>query len=188
MSKHKARQIAKIIEATLSLLQSEGLSRLNFSNIAKTAGLTRQTVYNYFPDVETIIAQALDAHAQAMEKHLLKIIKTANGAREKLQVFAQFQISISSPEHNNISLEAALSPKVRERLAKHENSIKTTLKNAIKLGIKNKELPKNLEPTIASDLVWGLAQGAANAATIHPKQKPMLLDAVNRAIWAALCN
>lgn len=186
MSKHKTRQIARIIEATLSLIHSDGLSRLSFSNIAKTAGVTRQTVYNYFPDVETIIAQALDAHSEAMEQHLLEIIQTPNTTRQKLRAFAQFQISMASPEHNSISLEAGLSAKVRARLAGHKNSIKTALKNAIAQGIKNKELPKNLEPALASELVWGLVQGATDAATAYPEQKPALLDAVDRAIWAAL--
>ena len=186
MSKHKTRQIARIIEATLNLIHSDGISRLSFSNIAEAAGVTRQTVYNYFPDVEAIIAQALDAHSEAMEQHLLEIIQTANGTREKLQAFAQFQISTASPEHNNISLEAGLSAKVRARLAGHKNAVKTALEGAVAQGIKNKELPKNLDPALASELVWGLVQGAADAATIHPDQKPMLLGAVDRAIWAAL--
>ncbi len=186
MSKHKTRQIARIIEATLKLIHADGLSRLSFSSIAETAGVTRQTVYNYFPDVESIIAQALDAHSEAMEQHLLEIIQTTKGTREKLRAFAQFQISMASPEHNNISLEAGLSAEVRARLSGHKNAIKAALKRAIALGTKNKELSKNLEPVIASELVWGLVQGAVDAATIHPDQKSSLLGAVDRAIWAAL--
>lgn len=188
MSKHKTRQINRITEATFQLIHDEGLSRLSISKVAEVAGVTRQTVYNYFPDVESIIAQAVDAHSKAMEQHLIEVMDAADGPFDKLRAFAEFQISIASPEHENVSLEAGLSSESRNRIAEHMDAVKTALGQVIEVGIRGGVLSKDVDPATASELIWGMVESAANAAIKHPNQKPYLLDAVAKAMWAALTD
>ena len=189
MSKHKTRQITRITQATLALIGNEGLSCVSISKVADAAGMTRQTVYNYFPDVEHIIAHALEAHAKAMEQHLLEIIAAAANPREKLVAFAQFQIFLASSEHENVSLEAGLSPEVRERLEQHSNSVKNMLQRVIRAGKKSGDFTGDFDPAVAGELVWAIAQGAANAAARYPdNNKPCFLEAVEKAMWAVLSD
>ncbi|VAW16499.1 hypothetical protein MNBD_ALPHA12-764 [hydrothermal vent metagenome] len=182
MSKHKARQIARITQATLALIGDEGLSRLSISRVADAAGVTRQTVYNYFPDVDAIIAHALEEHGKAMERHLLEIIVAAATPREKLVAFAQFQIELASSGHENISLEAGLPIEVRQRLDQHSNSLKNMLQRVIGAGIKSGDF----DPAVAGELVWEIARGGANAAAKHPERKLYFLGAVEKAMMAIL--
>ncbi len=186
MSRHKTRQINRIIEATIALIDSEGLSQVNMSKIATATGVTRQTVYNYFPDVESIVASAIDAHSSAVEAHLLEVMDAASGVQEKLRALAEFQVSIAASGHSNIGLEAGLSADLRRKLAAHTNPVKKVLADLIDAAQQNGELSAKPDPAVASVLVWELIDSAATVAAKYPDQKTFLTDAVNRAVWAAL--
>ena len=186
MSKHRARQISRIVQATLNLIGDDGLSGLSISKVAAAAGMTRQTIYNYFPDVGAIIEAALEEHGKAMELHLLETIANAASPREKLLAFAHFQISIASSGHENVFLEAALSFEARQRLEQHSVSVKRELRRAIKAGIGSGDFTEQIDPAITAELVWGFAKAAASAAAAHPDKKPYFREAVEKAIWAIL--
>jgi AcrR family transcriptional regulator len=186
MSKHKERQIGRIIEATLGLIDDAGLSRLSMSKVADAAGLTRQTVYNYFPDVESIIAQALDAHSRAMEEHLLDLIEKADGVHEKLAAFAGFQLSAATHEHENISLQAGLSAKHRDQLAAHPDAVKAALQASLSAAIGSGAISDHIEPAATVELFWGMVEGAAKASIRHPDNQSYLLDSVIAAMRAVL--
>ena len=186
MSDHKTRQTARIVEATLRVLSAEGMSRVSMSKVASAAGVTRQTVYNYFPDVESILARVMDEHASAMERHLLDVLNDAEGPREQLRAFAAFQITHASPEHAGLALELGLSPEVRARIDAHTDGVKSALAETIASGIAEGSFTDGLTPTTAAELQWGLVQGGVEAAMKHPEDKPALIDAVTRAMWAAV--
>lgn len=186
MSQHKTRQINRIVTATLTLIDTEGLSQLSMSAVATAAGLTRQTLYNYFPDIESILASVMDAHSAEVQKHLLGVMDSAIGTRAKLRAFAEFQISVAASGHGKIDLHAALSPAMRAKLEAHAGPVKAALQDVIETAITTKELTMAIEPRIACDLAWRLVEGAASTAEKHPDNQVPLLDAVDRAIWAAL--
>jgi AcrR family transcriptional regulator len=186
MSKHRTRQISRIVQATLNLIGDDGLSGLNISKVAEAAGMTRQTIYNYFPDVGAIIEAALEEHGKAMERHLLETIADAASPHKKLLAFAHFQISIASSGHENVFLEAALPHEARHRLEQHSVSVKRELRRAIQAGIRSGDFTDQIDPAITAELVWGFAKAAASAATMHPDEKPYFREAVEKAMWAIL--
>jgi AcrR family transcriptional regulator len=186
MSKHRTRQISRIVQATLNLIGDDGLSGLNISKVAEAAGMTRQTIYSYFPDVGAIIEAALEEHGKAMERHLLETIADAASPHKKLLAFAHFQISIASSGHENVFLEAALPHEARQRLEQHSVSVKRELRRAIQAGIRSGDFTDQIDPAITAELVWGFAKAAASAATMHPDEKPYFREAVEKAMWAIL--
>ncbi|NOY91356.1 MAG: TetR/AcrR family transcriptional regulator [Deltaproteobacteria bacterium] len=186
MASHKARQTARIVDATLRVIHAGGLSGVSMSKVAAAAGMTRQTVYNYFPDVESIVALALDEHSAAMERHLLDVIDHADGLIEKLRAFATLQISHVSPGHTGFRLEFGLSAQVRARLSAHTDTVKSALEQAIASAIEDGEIEKGIIPSVASELLWGIVEGAMGAALKHPDQKPYLVEAAVKAMHAAV--
>lgn len=178
MSKHKDRQINRIIRATLGLIEHQGLSNLSISNVAKAAGVTRQTIYNYFPDVESIICQTLEVHSKAIEVHQLDLLKSVEDIESKFYALAEFHISNASSAHSNLSLEAGLSRQTREQFAAHTETIKEGLANAFESG--------ETYPEVKTALLWAMIESAATVAAVHPKQKQYLLDALIKAMQAVL--
>ena len=64
----------RIVEATTACLDRAGLAKTSLSDVAAEAGVTRQTVYRYFPSLKDILrAVALagvEEFAGRMERHL----------------------------------------------------------------------------------------------------------------------
>jgi AcrR family transcriptional regulator len=184
--KHKARQIARIVEAAMQLIHAEGLGGLNISGIAAAAGVTRQTVYNYFPDVESILIQALDAHASAARQHLDEVLKDADGRFEKLRALVDFQISIASPVHETGALAAGLSSAGRQRLSTHANFGKKALEEIIEPDFDGPGPGAREEFAAKVEFLWGLVEAGMRAAIQHPDNIPMLQDAVFKAMRAVV--
>ncbi len=186
MSKHKARQQARIVSAAMEVIQKEGLSRVNMSKLAEAAGMTRQTLYNHFPDVESIIITTLDMHGEAMLTHLKAAMAGANSARAKLEAYGAFQIEAASPEHALIPLEAGLSAKARSHIAEHEEAVFALLRHTIEAGLQTGEFTADTAPPILAGLVHGLVQGGVASALRHPAQKPEVLTALGTALRTLL--
>lgn len=81
----------RIIEAAIMCIDHAGLAKTSFSDVATKAGVTRQTVYRYFPsmaDILSAVAQAgADEFAERMERHLGSFGSAAEAAVESV-VFA----------------------------------------------------------------------------------------------------
>jgi AcrR family transcriptional regulator len=81
----------RIVEAAIACIDRAGLPKTSISDVATEAGVTRQTVYRYFPrmvDILSAVAQAgSDDFAQRMERHLARFGTATEVAVESV-VFA----------------------------------------------------------------------------------------------------
>lgn len=188
VSKHKKRQVEKIIAATLNVVQRDGFSQLSVSRIAEEASLTRQTIYNHFPDVESIVSEAIDQHIQAMETHLLDAINSVAGFENKLLAIAELLFAVASSEHRQVSLEMGLSGEQRQRLTEQTNTIKSALLTPLNEVLSEQSANPPQNPRALIDILWGMIEGAAEASRDHPADKDDLLNFVNQVLNTALTN
>lgn len=81
----------RIVEAAIACIARTDVSKISLSDVATEAGVTRQTVYRYFPGLSEIlraVAQAgADEFAERMERHLASCESPAEAAVESV-VFA----------------------------------------------------------------------------------------------------
>ena len=81
----------RIVEAATACIDRFGLAKTSLSDIATEAGVTRQTVYRYFPsltDILTAVAVAkAEEFAERVEHHLASFATAAEAAVESV-VFA----------------------------------------------------------------------------------------------------
>jgi AcrR family transcriptional regulator len=82
----EARQ--RIVEAATACIDRAGLAKTSLSDIAAEAGVTRQTVYRYFPRLPDILAAVaiagVEAFAERMERHLASFDSPAEVAVESV--------------------------------------------------------------------------------------------------------
>lgn len=69
--RHQLLEVAEII------VEREGLARLNMSVLAKEAGVTRQTVYHHFSDINELIEQVLIRRFGATLENINQIATTS---------------------------------------------------------------------------------------------------------------
>jgi AcrR family transcriptional regulator len=75
IEEHKEAVRRAVLDATETLISSEGLAGISMSRIAGEAGIGRATLYKYFPNTQEVLAawhhERVAAHLQALEKSSL---------------------------------------------------------------------------------------------------------------------
>src|SRR5690349_875350 len=88
-TEHEARR--RIVEAATACIDRVGLAKTSLSDVAAEAGVTRQTVYRYFPGLADILGAVaiarVEEFAERMERHLATFGSAAEVAVESV-VFA----------------------------------------------------------------------------------------------------
>jgi AcrR family transcriptional regulator len=78
----------RIVEAATACLDRVGLAKTSLSDVATEAGVTRQTVYRYFPSLADILKAVAEAgaeeFAERMERHLATFDSAAEVAVESV--------------------------------------------------------------------------------------------------------
>jgi AcrR family transcriptional regulator len=166
----RADTSARITEATFSLLAEHGLAGVTMSAIASRAGIARQTLYNHFPDVDSIVAAAMAQHhhddLQALDA-MLATIPTATGRLEYLVRHA----SVTAAEHGALpALHQGLSPSAQHAARQYDEQIRAMIRGALARGRQTGELAPTIDPDLHAVLVHHLVDAAAELAAARPDE------------------
>lgn len=74
----------KIIDAAIRCVKQWGIEKTNLNDIAKEAGVTRPTVYSYFPNRHDVIRTALLQSGYSFAKRILDNMNQYTHTRERL--------------------------------------------------------------------------------------------------------
>lgn len=80
------------------LIHDIGIKKLTVAQVAKTAGIGKGTVYEYFENKEDIIFEIINIHIEEYHNNFLESIKDVKVTREK--VFHFFNFVIDDSEEN----------------------------------------------------------------------------------------
>ena len=178
---HEQRQKQRIITATLDLIGTGGMAAASIANIATAAGMSRQTIYNHFPDVAAVIEAAMTAHIEAVNEHLGDLIGNATDLDAKLDVLVAFMIEMADPQHMMLPLDAALPVEARQRLDAAAQIPRQLLLDAFV-----SETGRS-DPALA-DLIWSMVESGAATAARHPDSKAITLNRLRAAIRVAIAQ
>lgn len=73
-----------------ALVLENGIKNLTISQIAKTAGVGKGTIYDYFNNKEDLVFEIVNFLMQKHRTHLEKEIAAANSTKDKIKAFAHF--------------------------------------------------------------------------------------------------
>lgn len=157
---HRTRQAESIAADALSLIVEHGAPALNMAAIASTAGISRQTLYRYYPDVDAVlvgVAELMASHDEQFEAILAR--QSDPASRLDLMV----RTIIDAGGHGDASaaaLRATLPPRGRDVLSRHEARIHALLADTLASGISDGTFRNDLEPSADAPLILGLATAA----------------------------
>lgn len=98
----------QILEAASDVISAQGYERSSVDQIAKRAGLSRSTVYEYFPSKDEILKGCFAARREALAKTLARRIDRASGIEQQLAAF--FEICLSRVDQNREFFRAIAFP------------------------------------------------------------------------------
>ena len=77
----------RILTAALSLIGRRGVRRLGMREIAETAGVSRGTLYRYFPGKDQVLAAAADYDARRFSHGLDEVLAAARTPEDRITRF-----------------------------------------------------------------------------------------------------
>lgn len=89
---HRHAVRAAVLDAVAALIAEAGFSGVSMTRVAEHAGVTRATLYKYFPDVETLLAawheRQISEHLSALEKIRCDTAGTGRQLQAVLEAYA----------------------------------------------------------------------------------------------------
>lgn len=176
----------RIIEATLTLIARDGLGAVTMSRVADTAGVSRQTLYNHYPDVDAIVVEAIARHNRESIRLLESALQVVDGPVARLEQLVRHMVSIGAHAHHAPGLEHGLSPDAQASLRAYDAALDGCIRDALdegrRAGVFRADLDLEVDTTLTRHLLTGLTQQAAaapaQAATIAAVGARTLLAAV----------
>lgn len=159
----RERTQAAILTAFGELLYSHGLTDLTMTQVAKTAGVGRTAVYNYFADMgELLVAYALD-ETERFVSDLERELEAAHNPIDQLGIYIRAQIADLSRRHlpPGAAMRTVLSPEDFAKLGAHVGKLQGVLVDILQRAIAEGYLPE-ADPQELTQLVHGSLASTAD--------------------------
>lgn len=175
----------RIIHATLQLIGEHGLGGVTMTSIAKGAGIARQTLYNHYADVDTIVASAIGRHNDEAIELLEGAIAVVDSPTARLEQLVRHVAAVSD-SHTRLLAAPTLSRAARESLAAYDTALDGILREILESGRETGEFRANLEPSLDAVIVRHLLEGVADLVAADPDAAVAIVAASTNTITAAV--
>jgi AcrR family transcriptional regulator len=157
---YKDRQRHAITATALDLLTEHGGTGLSMSTLAEAAGISRPTLYRYYPDLDAVlvgIAQMVADHDDAFAARVRAEPDPTRQLHTALEAVANVAAHTRLP---GAALEAALPPAGRDLLRAHQERVRGLLADILRRGVRDGEFAADVDPDADAGLILGLAAHA----------------------------
>ncbi|WP_247046606.1 TetR/AcrR family transcriptional regulator [Arthrobacter rhizosphaerae] len=96
---HRQAVREAILDTAATLVAEHGLSSLNMSQVAQSAGIGRATLYKYFPDVDAILAAWHERQIHSHLEQLAEVRQHNDGPARQLEAVLETYALIAHSHH-----------------------------------------------------------------------------------------
>lgn len=164
LSDKRSRTVHGILGAAMGIVTEEGVAGLSMSALAQRAGVSRQTLYNYFPDIEAVLAALVELGDEGGAE-LAERMSSEDDARAALRVFVEAVVASAAAGHPSpVALAAALPASLRDALSAHERQAEQLIIDLLRRGRDDGTFRADLDPVLDGRLVYRAALSSAELA------------------------
>ena len=159
-SSFKEEQRRSIVGAALALLMEEGAPGLTMAGLADRAGISRQTLYRYFPDLDSVLAASVDGLAEADAQFRESILRDGE---PRDQLHRAIDALIDAAAHGSGRLDeflAALPPEARAAFQAHRRRTMNLLGDILSTARSQRHSTYRGDPTVDAELILGLVSAS----------------------------
>ncbi|HLI44929.1 MAG TPA: TetR/AcrR family transcriptional regulator [Acidimicrobiales bacterium] len=164
VGEHKAAQRDHILSVALDLLRERGMATLTMSAVAKRAGISRATLYHYFPDVDALLSAWVGREIEASVAAMVASAAGFADPLERIEHLVAAQAAAFESQDHRLSAEhfesEAGSPSVRREVAAKMAPLRRLLADTIAEAAEGGRLRTEVAPALSADLLLGML-GAA---------------------------
>lgn len=174
----------RISHATLELIAEHGLTAVTMSAVAKRAGIARQTLYNHYPDVDTIIGAVVERHQSDSLSALNAILATMTSPLDQLEHLVRHAAAMA--QHGNQTIKSGLSSSVQSVLDRYDDDMLGVVEEILCQGIEQGELRPDLRPDRDAVIVLRIIEATGELVIAEPEDKADVVVAVLATLRAAV--
>ena len=176
----------RIINATISLISSRSLGAITMSQVAEHAGVARQTLYNHYSDIDSIVAAAIDRHNNESVALLTSALSVAQTPTEKFEQMARHFAMVGAHAGQALELGSGTSSEVRQALDKYKHAIEEIINDTIEEGQQTGDFRPDLAPDTDAVLIRSILDGIHELAAATPERASDIAASGARTLRAAL--
>lgn len=176
----------RIIEAALSLIARDGLGAVTMIKVAETARVARQTLYNHYPDVDSIVLEAISRHNRESIQLLEASLRVVDAPEDQLEQLVRHMVSIGVHAHHASGIEHGLSASARETLGEYDAELDRRIRSILETGRRAHIFRRDLSPDIDAVLIRHILRGLTHQAASTPDKAAELAATGTRTVLAAV--
>lgn len=176
----------RIIQAALVLISVHGLGGVTMSKVADTAGVSRQTLYNHYPNIDGIVAEAMRRHSQQSIELLEAALQIADSPMEKLEQLVRHVVSVSAHAHHAPDYRSGLSAQARATLDIYQEAVEEHIRAIIEDGRQVGAFRPDLTVAIDTILIRAMLDGTSELVARAPADAAQIGTAATRTILTAV--
>ena len=176
----------RIIDAALNLIARDGLGAVTMMKIAETAGVARQTLYNHYPDVDSIVVEAISRHNRESIRLLDASLSVVDRPEDRLEQLVRHMVSIGAHAHHTSGIEHGLSAGAREMLSEYDDELGRRVRDILEAGRRTGAYRNDLVPDIDAVLIRHILTGLTHQAASAPDTAAELAATGTRTVLAAV--
>ncbi|WP_156739050.1 TetR/AcrR family transcriptional regulator [Occultella aeris] len=143
LAEHRAHVRNKLFAALSQLMAESGFDSVSLADIAAAAGVGRTSVYNHFPDKESLLIAFIEHETSHFVAELTAALAQVADPQEQLRVYVREQINLKRVYHlaPGPDLRSVVSHETGMRLREHVKQVESLLGRILQAGIADDTLP-----------------------------------------------
>jgi AcrR family transcriptional regulator len=194
---HQQEMRDAILDAAMRAFNEQGYAKATMDSVAREAGVSKGTIYNYFESKRDVFVQILERISNRDEQGLQEMLVRSGSARDKLETLLSHWTN-SLPAYEEVGrlfLEfwavAARDERegpIKQHLQRLRGRWENTLAGLIREGIRDGSFLPSLDPDTAAQLILSTYDGLSLQNIVHLVDSNLtaLAEAMERAILRSL--
>lgn len=172
----------RILHAAMELMAERGIAGITMSAVASAAEVARQTLYNHYSDVESIIYAATAAHQEESFEQLEAILETIDSAAGRLEHLVRHSASLAT--HGHPPIRGAFSGEVQQLIERHNEAMLAVVADALRNGIEHEGFRSDLDVDRDAVLVLRTIEAVGELVIAEPEAMGIIVATTVRSIRA----
>ena len=186
MRSRKSTEVRKeeIVRAALSLVEKNGLDKLNIIDIALEVKLVPAAIYRHFKGKEDIVAALIEFSDRSLQYNISQAMESDGTAIEKLKLLFALHVKLlkeesAIPKILYFLLSSDRNPELKGSMLAAVGSYVQQVKKMLFQGQKKGEVNADIDVTAAAMMFLGMVQPLAILGQVDPK----VLDEYPSKLW-----
>lgn len=176
----------RIIEAALTLISERGPSDVTMAQIATTAGVARQTLYNHYADIPAIVADAVAHHNSEAVAHLEQAMSVVSDPSDAIRHVVRHVVAISAHGGHGPDMLNALPTSARQALTAFDDAVAEHLRGALVAGREDGSFRDDIDVDADAVILRSAIAGVVSLVVADPDDAPRIVDDAIRTLLAAV--